>query len=352
MTLVTLQRPLVWPGNTGSVYGAFSQNTYAANDAAGEYTAWVLQAVEDMTISHISAVFFNTTGSPTADIRIETVDSSGLPSGTLWATNTNAISATLTAATVVTALTAPASITKGQIFCLKIAHNSGTSYTVVRLGGRRDPSSFNLPYAVTNTGTPTKATLIDTPYVAFGSNSTTFYNVPGFMGGSLTGGGSFNNTNGARRGLRFTAQFNCRCAGLEFPMATANGDYNAILMDDAGSELSSSSTAFDGDQNVLNNTAITRAYFDNPVTLSAGTTYRAVLEPTSATNITLSTLALSSADYRSTSPCGTFGHYTTYASAAWTDSATATIPFLDLILDQIDDGAGSGSGSRQKVYGG
>jgi hypothetical protein len=67
-------------------------------------------------------------GSPTIEVRIETLDASGLPSGTLWATNTNGTTGTVSSNTyVLWALTASASIAKGQMFCVRagVWHQSG-----------------------------------------------------------------------------------------------------------------------------------------------------------------------------------------------------------------------------------
>jgi hypothetical protein len=348
MTLVTLQRPFNWPGIIGSHGGnGLSMSGLGVMDAAGEYTAVVLCALEDMVISHVALHPTAAVGSPTADIRIETVDAStGLPSGTLWATNSNVITSTLVLnTTAVHALAAPATVNRGQVFCVKFAYNSGTNFQVGTVVRRVDPVTPVLPYIVLNTGTPSKSGVVaGTTAISLGSNSSTFYKIPQLLQVSSVGGGAFNNTNGARRGLRFTAQFNCRCIGLLLFFNGAVGDYNIIMMNDAGSELSSSSTAFEGDlTNALQN-GLTHVFFDNPVTLVAGTTYRAVLEPSTSTNSSLQTLVLAGVDFRSASPCGTFGHYTSYASAAWDDSATATIPYMDLLLDQIDDGAGTGGG--------
>jgi hypothetical protein len=357
MTLITLKRPMVWPNSIGySNTASTNPSSWSTLDAAGEYVSLVFQAKEAMTISHVGFRCNAVSGSPTADVRIETVDTAtGLPTGTLWATDTNIVTATLTTSWALHALTASASISAGQIYCVKVAYNSGTSFAL-SIHNAPNGGVLAFPYAVVNTGTPTKAGIGNIVAMALGSSSTSFYNMSdcGIQPISAgNAGGTFNNTNGARRGLRFTIPFNARCVGLRFFRSNSAGDFNAILMSDAGSELSSSSTAFDGDVNG-NQTFMfaTDCYFDNPVTLTAGTTYRAVIEPSTATSTNLFAYTIPSADYANASPCGTFAHYTTYASAAWNDTATTTYPYLDILIDQIDDGAGSGSGARQKVYGG
>jgi hypothetical protein len=114
-------------------------------------------------------------------------------------------------------------------------------------------------------------------------------------------------------------------------------------MDDAGNELNSSSTAVDGDTTAASTAGTINNFFDNTVAVTAGTTYRAVIEPTTATNVTVGTVTLPSASYRTASPAGTTSHYTTFTTAGgWVDTATDQIPAMDVILDQIDNGAGGG----------
>jgi hypothetical protein len=355
MTLVSLPSPIVWPGITGNLTGAPGLFTTATVDAAGEYVSYAICAKESMTISHVGFRAGTATGSPNIIVSIEGLDASGLPDGaatyggsasaaTLVASNTNPV----------IALGGSATITKGQTFCVKIAYSSGTSLVIQHSSMSVSfPVSNNLPYRIVNTGTPTKAALTgECPTVALGSSSTTFYQVPGFLPIASATTNGFNNTNSAKRGLRFTIPMNCRAIGLRFLNNNNAGNYNAVLYSDAGSELSSSSTAFDGDHSNLSTQAYNTCYFDNTVTLTAGTTYRIAIEPSSATNCNVSTVTLPSADYRGASPAGTTAHYTTFATASWTDSATDTLPLMDLVIDQVDDGTGSGSGGGQRVFGG
>jgi hypothetical protein len=351
MTLVSLPSPIAWPGNCGNVSTAPNSFTTATLDASGKYVSFIFSAKEDMTISHIGFRAGTVANSPTVEVRVETVDTStGLPTGTLWATNTNATSATITSnSNPLTALTASASITKGQVACIKLVWGGVATSTViiqhaVGLGLLAVPPS--LPYAVLNTGTPTRTALGSNIYsIALGSSSTTFYNVPGLIPFSAISNSTFNNTNAAKRGLRFTPPMKCRVIGLRWFGSNQTGDYNIAIYDDTtGSavEVGSSSTAFSGQHNVNSSSAVMSAYFDNAVTLTAGTTYRAAVEPSSATNVNISTFTLVSANYRGASPSGTTAHYTTFVTGGWTDTATDQVPLMDVLIDQFDDGAGTG----------
>lgn len=339
MALQDITKPLPWPGvnlaNTTVTVGAST-----VLDASGEYECYVGYAREAMTISHVGFRVNTATGSPTADVRIETVDAStGLPTGTLWNTNTNIVTGALSTGWTLQALTASASIAKGQVFAVKILYNSGTTLTLNNVGGAIEGQKA-IPYRVVNTGTPTKTVLSATPAMVLGSNSTTFYRIIGMLPITTITNGTFSNTNAAKRGLRFQVPFACRATGIRHYLGTAVGDFNAAILDDAGNELSSSSTAFEGDIGLNTVSGSCDLFLDNAVILTPNTWYRATIEPSSATNSAVFFFTLPSADYASGMPGGTKGHYTTLASGVWDDSGTDKVPLMDILLDQLDDGVG------------
>lgn len=347
MTLVPIGGFMRWPGYTAVIVSAPGVSTNTTLDAAGEYTSFVFQAKEDMTISHVGWRNGTVAGSPTVDTRIETVGADGLPTGTLWAANTNLVSGTLVSNTWnLFALTASATILKGEFFAVKIAYASGTSVIVQQIAGPRS-AAVNAPYSVTNvSGAPVKSNQLTAYNVAFGSSATTFYSMENSYAATTVTAGTFNNTSSAKRGLRFQVPFACQCAGICWYNGSAAGDFNAALLDDAGAELASSNTVFEGDRSGLNANVSMTVVFDSPVTLTPGTWYRASLEPTSATNINIHFATLPSADYRSAWPGGLNTNYATFTSGGgWIDTATNQLPMMDILIDQIDDGAGGGGGS-------
>lgn len=346
MALISLNSPVSWPGLALNITGSSGLVTATTLGTVGHYVAYALCAKEDMTISHVGFRAGAATGSPTMDITVETISTTtGLPTGTLWATNTSANTGTITTNTnVLTALTASASVLRGQVFCVKLALAAGTSQAIQCLSSNVSPSQSSLPYTINNTGTPTRAVTSVVPTLALGSSSTTFYQLPGFFPASAATGGAFNNTNSARRGLRFTIPMSCRATGIRWWNNNTTGDYNAILFNDAGTELSSSSTAFSGNHSAAAAAGIVNVYFDNPVTLTAGSTYRIAIEPSSATNVNVSTYTVPSTDYRSATPIGTAGHYTSFTTGVWDDTNTTLVPQMDVLLDQFDNGVSSGGG--------
>jgi hypothetical protein len=341
---------IAWPG-LASTGNAVALNNRTTLDASGEYHAVIMMAKENMVVSHVGAYTGAATGSPTVDIRIETVDvTTGFPSGTLWATDTNIVTGTLTSGTwAVHALTASATINTGQIFALKIAYNSGTS---VILSEASNINGLASNYSVINTGTPAAGMFSNMPW-GLGSSSTAFYKMQSILPVNGISSANLNNTGGARRGLKFSLPFACRAIGARMAMpASVAGDFNIGIWDDAGAEVGSSITAYDRSGWPTGSNGSVTLLFDSPVTLAASTNYRLAIEPTSATNTTVYHVTVASADIRSGLPGGTDCLLTTYTTGGgWVDTADTTVPLIDLIIDQLDDGAGSG-GARQKVYGG
>ena len=338
--LVTLPQPIFWPDLVAPQNAAFSIGAGNTLDASGEYSAQVFNADQAMTISHIG---FNpqASSSGVATVSIQTLDGSGNPSGTLWNAaggGSTGTTGTLVAGTwALTELAATASITAGQEFAVVITYSSGTSFVVATHTSGSRPQ-YNTPYRITNTTGAAAQSTSSGLILAVGSSATTFYPLRNTLPVLTVGATAFNNTNGACRAARFRMLFNCRVVGLRyFAGNAATGNHNIVMMDDAGNELSSSSTACVQINAFAGNCALVR-HFDNPVTITRNTWYRAVIEPNSATNFNLYSLALPSANYMSAMPGGADYHYATRSSGTWTDSATGTVPAIDLIIDQIDNG--------------
>jgi hypothetical protein len=354
MSLVNLKGSIPWPGFfLGGRAGSASFNVEATLDAAGEYVCLVFQAEEAMTISHVGFRNGTVVASGAADVRVETVDAAtGLPSGTLWATNTNAATGALTSnTTAVYALTASASVAAGEWVAIKIAYASGTSFTVLNhtaYGGLCD-----VPYKVINTGTPTISAIAAPLLFGVGSSSTAMYFIPGTMLASNVGTTSFDNsTAGAQRGIIFTPPMACKLRGITYgALNHVAVDRNLKLYNADGSSLIKS-TAIDGDFTSPTSLAMHRDLFDADQTLVAGTQYRLVLEPSEAANVRWQHLVLGDSGYRSGIPGGTAIQYTTFTTGGgWDDTDVTTVPLWDLLISALSDTAAGGV-SMSRVQGG
>jgi hypothetical protein len=328
-------RQFLWPGLT-KISNTISFQNRTTLDASGEYHAVVCQAVEDMALSHVGFRTNGATGSPTAEIRIETVDAStGLPTGTLWDTNTNVTTGTLTAATfAMFALTATATIPKGSIFAVKVQYASGTSFVLMDFPQWSNGGG----YSVVNTGTPTIGSDFSMCW-GLGSSATQLYQMRSLLPVSGASGETFNNTNGARRGAKFQIPFGCRLLGARVygGSGASSGDFNFGIWDDAGNEVGSSITSRDASHFFNQGVAYgNELIFDNPPNIAANTNYRFALEPTSSTNVSFSHLTVTAAGLRSGLPGGARSHLTTYTTGGgWVDTATTSVPTIDFIVEAL-----------------
>jgi len=346
-TLVTLNAPMYWPGH-GNLTGSITYGVSTSITTAGHYLAYVFEAKEDMVVSHVLYRCGTSTTAPSVEVRIETVATTGFPSGTL--VNTAGSGSTVTHSPAsgtdyILALGATATIPRGTVFCLRFNILSGAAFGISRVQSLVMPSAPARPYEIVNTGTPTRAAPTLMP-VGFGSSATTFYQVPFAVLASNTSATTFNSTTaaGTKRGMRFILPFTARVIGFRFFNGGNIGDFNAMIADDSGAEVSNSSTAIDGDQSSANNSGMTGVTFDNAVTCIANTPYRLTLEPTTSSNINLSYVTFSSSLYRQTSPGGNNIETASYTTAGgWTDG-TLGFPILDLTIDQVYDGVSIGGG--------
>lgn len=335
-----------WPGMSIPFSGSTIIGNRNTIDAAGEYHTFVQKATEDMAISHVAFIPAGVSGSPTVEIRIETVDASGVPTGTLWATNTNAVSGTLTAgAANLTALTAVANISRGQWFAVKFLYASGTNFITseIQNGAFADLSNY---FSYHNTGTPTRNQY--STMFALGSSTTQFYMLaaPNYPISSVPNSGNLSSTNGNRFGARFQVPFRCRILGLVALPVGATVDFDATLYDDAGNAISGAT----GTHQVgyLQNSTRISTIFGTPAELQPGTWYRAAVVATSTTNISFRAWATPSTDYLTACPGRGNFRRTDYTTAGgWSDTNAAHLPGVDLIIDRLPDGLGG-----KKIYGG
>lgn len=341
---LTGDRYQLWPGfhnfaGSNPFVGGIGALTL---NAAGEYVTGCIYAFEDMTISHVGLKLNAVSGSPTADIRIETIDAAtGLPSGTLWATDTNLVTGTLTTSWAVHALTASASISKGQWFAVKVLYNSGTS---LQVSGAADFADTRFNYNVVNTGTPTKG-FTHSFGIGVGSSATAMYRtgaplVPWVSGAAA----NITNSNGARHGNRFQVPFKCEIHGI---VAWAPGqDCDLALYDDAGSAISGASGSFDASVSAGKGVVV----FSTPFEPTINTWYRVAMIPTTASNTAIRAFGVSSTDFLSAVLGEGLVRRTDYTTAGgWSEANAAGVSFTDLIIRRLDDGVSTG---RQKVFGG
>lgn len=341
MTLVSAAAPIIgWPGNCVTV-GAAPAVATDVTIQSGVSMAWVGVAREAMAISHIGFRAGTVTSSGTVSVSVQAISTAGALDG-LYAANTQKAAQSVTQNTWnVYALDATANVPAGGMFGLLVEYGgSGTSFALQRLS-QYSNSIYNLPYEISS-GTPGR--VVGAKLIVAGSSSTTYYCLPNSLAANSAATNTYQTGSGTNKsvGLHFVIPFKCRVLGARWWGNTTNGNFNLVIRD--ASQNSLSSQAYDGDWSAKNAGGVSALYLSTPVTLTAGGTYSATLESTEAVNFSMSEVTLDAATSRSAWPGGTGIQVIRQAisDSSWATTSTV-IPIMDIIIDQIDDGAATGA---------
>lgn len=362
---------IIWPtpqiqGGPVSVGLGASAITF---DSATDRLAWVGRSPVTDTLSVIYLRTGTVTTGCTIDVRIETV-TNGRPSGTLWATNTNinvVVADTDDNVFKTATLTAGASLNKGDEFAIVVTVASGTpnmNFSGFPGGVNTSITLTHYPLMLQDTGGGTWAvpgTLGFNWIVQFTTAGVTpMMSLGPVSAGTITAYNSA--TNPDERALKFAPAFTCRAAGIRAAIfnVAAGGDFTLSLWDTSGTTDAGvlAQKSIDGDF-ALSTTqdGYVDLLFATPVTLTAGTTYYIGVRADTANNIGLGELGNSSVTNAMRALHGTDStmmlstrEWTAGTAGAWTDTST-TIPLIYLIIDQLDDGTGSG-GIAARLIGG
>lgn len=303
-------------------------------DAAAEQFALILEAPKAGTISKVMFPVGSVTTPGNVDVRLETVDATtGDPTGTLLATNTNGAQALSTANTsYTTTLTAGAVVTQGQRFAVVIAWASG-NYQIRSASGNLG-SSVLYPYNDHFTGAWVKVFCSPTFALEYsdGSYPPLDYGIAWSVFTTVTVN---TGTTPDEIGSRFMVPVRMRVRGL-YAYADFDGDADLLLYDAASSVLASNS--MDKDIRASTSPGVQRGTFAASVTLTPNAVYRAILKPTSVTSLAVAVMDLPAAAVREAMPGGLDWQYTSRTDAGvWTETTTRYMP-IGLIVDGLDDG--------------
>jgi hypothetical protein len=315
-------------------------------DAADEKLAWIFQAPKTGTIDRLSFRTVAITTGGNVDLRLETVDATtGDPSGTLQATNTNV------AVTVADSddnvwkegtLTAGASVTKGDLLALVAVAPSGFTGNLASMGNIADyGAGWQFPYMDHQTsGTWAKTGEAACMLVRYSDG--TYPPIGTIPALSITNGAFNSGSSPDERGLYFQVPWPCRLSGV-IMMSTFAGGGTIKVYDSDGSTVLTSLVR-DPDQSATANTGPGRYLFPTSVNLLANTNYRITLLPASVTDNTLTTITVHDAAMLDALDGGKNFYLTTRENAgAWSQTTTQR-PFIHLLLDAFDDATGSGGG--------
>ena len=277
-------------------------------------------------------------GSPTVDVRLETVGT-GSPSGTLFGPNTNIVTGTVASNTAYeSTLTAGASVTPDNFLSLVWAYNSGTSIQIA-LGSLVNSMQLNLPQI----STAGVYSIISgrLPYAALGYSDGTYW--PIAPGGVAYGIGSTTSqyTSG-EKGVRFRFPNPVRASGFwttHDPDVDIGYNLYADATSPGGTAIRSLTVATN--RFIQKNAVVSQYNFPSSVTFAANTWYRLVGSPSGSPGTRFNINTIPSASYASA--VATDHHLTESSGVSWADTTTI-LPQIGIVIDGLDDGAGSGGG--------
>jgi hypothetical protein len=343
--------------------------TISAADAA---VAVVCQAPKTGNIRKVVWGTRTVTTGATCDLRIETIDAStGHPSGSLWAANTNGsvvIVDTDDNAVFTTTLTADAAVTMGDTLAVRL-NNPNTSFgnmQVFTIWNLQSSAQSMLPYIRFFNGTSWAAVNIGFPMLMFEYDDGSYAPIAGCypVAASITTHTLSTSTTPDVAGARFRLPFPCRIRGAWVGM-NATGDCKVMLVSTgynqgAGTGILATATI---DKDIRRNSAGIGPHiveFAAPYELAANTYARLVVEPTTTTSLGgVYDVALASAAQLDSWFIGQDWHLTTAkdptADGDWTNYNLGTFrtPLqLGLWIDGFGDDTGvggSGGVSRARV---
>ena len=352
--------------------GAISNVTL---DSTSDALAWI--GTSPVTDS-LTKIYFRTvtvTTGADVDVRIETVVA-GRPSGTLWGANTNIVVTIADSDDNVwktATLTSAASLNAGDQFAIVIASSAGTP-----LIGFATTTDTVTPIAGQGTYPSLLANLTGS-YAAIANMSRSFEWIvefssagikftPGLtpIDGAITLTAFNSGSSPDEYALRFIPPFKCRVRGARVALANGNADADCTMsLWDATGDTDAEALA----QVVLDNDALSavandgyvNAFFDTANTLTAGATYYLGIRADTANNRSIYTCATAG----SGEPAGAIKAFPAestelyLATRTWTagtagawSTTTTTMPVIELLIDQVDDGSAAAGNSNANVLGG
>jgi hypothetical protein len=307
-------------------------------------------------------IAWNTATAPvgTCDVRLETDDGLGDPSGTLYDSgdgNDAAVSIAPAAGwqTCTFAIPPITNLTIGSLYhVVVICTGAGTNNKLRYMSGTGLPACAMSATDLTTRSNATEVTLSRLPVCTLVFADTTEEACGMSAFGTLNAAFAIY---GASRwaGCKFTTVEGLVVRGIETTsmvrVLTPPGNLRVRILDTANNALANSTVTVDK-ESLLGLSAWLRVYipFGGLVTLAAGTSYRAVFDSAdcdAANHFTLRSMSVPSATFTSTSQCYTT---TTDAGTSWLDTSDALQQTgMQLVLDSETAGGGGGGGP---IFGG
>jgi hypothetical protein len=343
---------LPYPSPARSLYIAlFSSSAQYEINATGNRVGWVFQVPKSGTVNKLG-VRVNAAATPILSrIGLYTVDGSGQPTTTpyggggyeTWTPAAN----TFSEVTIGSSAGTPYTMTAGDYAALVVEFDSTAGdYFLSATNGNGLGVSFG--YFAKFTGTWAKSSSSTIIAASLGYNDGTYGDIGGFACSGVPTTGTYNSgtlagSGGDEYALAFTVPFKCRVAGAWTAFSSVAGaDFELDLY--SGTTVIGQA-AVDGDYVGSTASVNLRTYlFASPATLTAGSSYYISARPTTANNLTYRYFTLPAAAMVQGAGFfpATCGLATRTDQGAWGATDTTKIPYLGILIDQIDDGTGGG----------
>lgn len=322
---------------------AFSAPTITIIDSTDDHSTNIFIARKTGSISSVVLRSGTIAGSPQIDVRIEQCTQFA-PTGVLVSANSNAVFSPTSNTTHTVNLTSSASVTKGQIYAVKlvptVADGSNTAIISFRntsvdwYNGSRDvpATRTSTDGGVTWSGANADAAPSFAP--VYDDGEVEKYSFLTLSGATL----SFRTTHVTHAGCRFTAPANCDVIGANYYYGNFSTTPRTLkLLSTTDTELATEPQQ-NSSSSITNNGVV---IFSTPYTVTAGTDYRLVFVADSSTQVSIPTYPYPTTAIRqSCHPDVYLSHKT---GSTWTD-ADDHAPLVVPILSNFQSGGGGGGG--------
>lgn len=303
-----------------------------------------------------------TAAGATVQAQVETVAADGTPSGTPYVANANGTVVVATSDDNVFKAVAinggtGVSVTRGDLVATVFSISSGTPNTMAFTAtpGSSYMSISGFPYVTLDTGGSwAKSSSANYPCWVWNYDGTYEYcdGMAPIDAVTLSTIG-----NDAERALKFSVPYTMSLAGIRAALCnvSAGADYRVVLYDSTPNilkQIEATPADIDGDVYIsTTNDSLATFYFATSQTITAGATYYASIYQKTANNLALMQISVPSSDYMNAIAGGVDFHLATRSggTGSFSDSAAGR-PFISLIPDGFDDGAGSGGSDARRSF--
>lgn len=340
MALQTFRGGIYFPHPPLMTINATAFVISATLDAGGEKLGCLFQAPKTGSIHKIGWRTRTVRTGATLDVRVETINASGQPSGTLWGTNTNASVVVGNGdddTWFLTTLTADASVNRGD-FVAVVFVNPSISPGDLDLAGINPPSRGHFPSFKTFSVSWVDGSGIN-PVLGIEYSDGTYSPIPYMMPVKTIATPSIDSgTTPDEAGMKFSLPFQARARGFWVSCSQpTDGDYTVRLYNAADSVIAS--LLVDTDKtSIKSEGAIFTGFFTATALIQKNRTYRLTILPatTFATDQTLSTIQVDTAAILDQFSGGQNFHYTQRTDGGSWSNDTTKRPLMGVICDQIN----------------